>query len=443
VSADVSEETIHGFIGMAEDKIQSADLSNPLSNDVWSVEEVEGAPFLACGVYASGLYCGAWIGVERFIFALQPEGDGVSIEINAADDNDFAENVIASGTADVTDADGQRYFVVTRASEVGDFIVSYKLARGGFVFRSFYDDFAIAVYAVLVAIILFVVGGNILWQVLFRPLLNLQSAMVDVREGNISPKLKPSWIVEYRQLNQTFEYMMDEIKTLKIDVYEQRLGQQRTRRKFLQIQLKSHFYLNCLNIINSLAIARNYDLIVDLTCSLGAYFRYMADDMASQSTVASEVEHARNYMHIQEIRFPSELTYIEEVAPETLGVHMPTLIVQTFIENAIIHALDLDNDNLIRLSIGSERRGESDGIAITIEDNGKGFAQCQLDRFNAPSPELKSGKKDKIGIINVLQRLELIYGGKASVHFSNADGGGAVVRLWLPDSVGEEGSGRV
>ena len=427
-------------------RIHSYGSGTPVESSRWRLEEISGVFYLTRMLEADSSYCGAWIRIESMSRKLNMR-KGAYLVFNAANGDEFSGRLTfhkfepepSDGLfAFIKGLDDKSYLAVTVTSQAGDFWVSY-LVQESFDLSSQIDadaDILTVALAAIVAVILFLVGVEMLRRLIYRPLNLLQGTMGEVRQGNFSPTISNSRLSEFQRLNQTFEYMLKEIRALKIDVYEQRLDRQRIEQRFLQIQLKSHFYLNCLNIIHSLAQVNNYSLIQDLTRSLGAYFRYMADDFSKVNTLSEELEHLRNYMHIQEIRFPNRLKYAEEVPPELLFVRIPPLVLQTFVENSVEHAIDLDKDNLISVT-ATAARAEPDknlGIEVCIIDNGKGFSVGQLERFNAfeKAPVNPVNIEDGIGIRNVINRLELIYGGEATVRFSNAPQGGAVVRIWFP-----------
>ena len=418
-------------------RITSYEEGQPIESSKWRLEKINGNYYLTRLLKTGGTYCGAWIRIDSLTKSF-PTGENAFLVFSSAKHEEFSgegtfhkfvpDNELVSS---VIGFDGSRYIASSLKAQAGDYYISYIVEEHLELFSQIDSEIFTMVIVALTAVMLFFISVAVLRKLIYGPLVSLKGTMSEVRQGNLSPAIGSSHLLEFQQINQTFEYMLEEINTLKIDVYEQRLERQRIKQRFLQIQLKSHFYLNCLNIIHSLAQVKNYSLIQDLTRSLGAYFSYIADDYLELNTLSKELEHLRNYMHIQEIRFPNHLSYIEDVQPELFGWELPPLVLQTFVENSVEHAIDLDEDNYIKLTIMGAEEGGAQGIVIHIQDNGKGFSTEQLERFNSCDDDTLN-RGEEIGIKNVVNRLELIYEGKADIKFSNSVEGGAAVRIWIP-----------
>jgi two-component system sensor histidine kinase YesM len=411
-------------------------MGRPMESSKWRIEKLNGAFYLTRLLEINGNYCGAWIHIDTLTRTFRLR-EGTFLVFKAVKSDVFSgEDIFSQFVLDdkqfvtANGLDDMRYIAVSAKTQAGDYFVSYVAKENLTLFDRDVDIFLMASVAAA-AIILFFVSATVLQRLIYRPLITLHRTMNEVGKGDMSPAIDTSRLLEFQEINQTFIYMLEEIKTLKIDVYEQRLDRQQIKQRFLQIQLKSHFYLNCLNIIHALAQVKNFLLIQDLTRSLGAYFRYMTDDFSKLNALGEELEHLQNYMHVQEIRFPNCLTYRVNVSPELLSVGIPPLILQTFIENAVEHAIDLDKNNHITLTITQNEIDDTRGIEICVQDNGKGFSTEQLRKFNSCEEETFD-QRDEIGIKNVINRLRLIYEGKVVVQFSNATKGGAVVRIWIP-----------
>lgn len=441
LNADEGDEILRDMEG----HIRTYLIGRPVESSKWVLQIREGNGYLMRLIDLGRTYCGAWIrldGLEKTLL----EGNENGLMFCSQDGKTFSGSYnfeqysyAEEGYQVMTDEEDKSYLQVSMKSETGDYWVSY-LSRENSLSSGKFDRELLwfAMIAILI-VVLFLFSVSVLREIIYRPLMNLNHAMEKIKDGNMELQIKKSGLAEFELLNQTFRDMMREVKDLKIDIYEQQLAQQRIKRQYLQIQLKSHFYLNCLNIIYSLAQMKNYKLIQELTRCLGAYYRYTSDDSQELHVLERELEHVRNYMHIQEIRFPDQFTYLEEVDETLLPVKIPSLLLQTFVENALEHAIDLDKKNWIRLRITALECEGSEGMKIEVRDNGKGFEMEKLIKLNDESEqEIILEARDEIGIKNIKNRLNLIYHGKANIHFENASEGGAVVSLWIPVKRGEE-----
>jgi len=184
------------------------------------------------------------------------------------------------------------------------------------------------------------------------PLRRIVSVMKRIGEGNVKFRIDPHPTSdEFQLVNTTFNKMMAQIEELKINVYEEQLNKQKAELQHLQLQINPHFFMNTLSIIYNLALTKNYENIQDMSLRLVRYFRFMFRSNLTFVPLQEELDHVLNYVRIQELRFQQALTcHIEK--PETLDkfpVHIPPLIIQTFVENAMKYAVSLDNPLIINI----------------------------------------------------------------------------------------------
>lgn len=134
--------------------------------------------------------------------------------------------------------------------------------------------------------------------------------------GNLDTQIKQfPTSIEFLTVNDTFNNMMEQIKNLRINVYEEQLNKQKAELQHLQLQIKPHFYINTLNLLHTLARTKQMKLLEELSLYLIRYFRYMFQSNLSFVTLRDELQHVRNYLRIQELRFPGQLIH-EIKAPD-------------------------------------------------------------------------------------------------------------------------------
>ena len=270
---------------------------------------------------------------------------------------------------------------------------------------------------------------------MYHPLTDFCQTMQQIGNGDLSVRMKPdSGIRDFNEIYLVFNRLIDDIQRLQLDVYEKKLSKRKTEQQFLHIQLRNHFFLNCLSIIYSLAQARDYDLIQKLTLYLTGYFRHISADAMKPVTLGDEVEHVINYLHIQQIRFPDRIRFNSHMNPELSSFPVPSLILLTFIENSIIHA-PKNSHSVLTIDLTLERAPEpvSSFLSIRICDNGPGFTDEQFDELNTDPDELPFGSGHRVGIRNIRSRLRLLYMDDASLKISNdPQTHGARIELLLP-----------
>lgn len=235
-----------------------------------------------------------------------------------------------------------------------------------------------------------------------------------------------------------FNAMMSEVERLRINVYEEQLNKQKEELQRLQLQVNPHFFLNTLNIIYNLAKIKNYDLILDMTMSLIEYFRFMFRSNTSFVPLKDELEHTRNYLKIQNLRFPEKLKWTIHSPDYLLDVPIPPLVIQSFVENSIKHAVTLDEPLIIEVQIEFLIEEHGSRMKISIRDTGPGFKKDILEKLQA-GRSVENERGEHTGIWNVERRLRLLYGEVASIVYDNdLHTFGAKIEIIVPTNPGLE-----
>lgn len=281
-------------------------------------------------------------------------------------------------------------------------------------------------------------------KMLFKPLQELIFGMRKIALGMLDVRLKRGKTIEFEFLGETFNKMAEQIKMLKIDVYEEQLRVKQGELRQLQGQINPHFYMNSLNIIYNLAALQDTESVKKMSLHLADYFRFIMRTNSDTITLGEELSHIGNYITIQQMRFPDKLVCAIEAAEEAKRLPIAALTLQPFVENAIIHGFK-NRRKLFRIRIAAERIESNKGDArlmLSVADNGAGYAddvleQLQQNRYVPP------GDNGGLGIMNVMDRLSIMYGERAAITFANGDDGGAEVHISIPLSDDDRGNAHV
>lgn len=245
-------------------------------------------------------------------------------------------------------------------------------------------------------------------------------------------------IHELAKANELFRQIIGQMKTLRIEMYEQTLekkeleiDKQQLTIDYLQLQIQPHFYINCLTMIYNLASIGDYETIELLASHVSEYFRYIFKKHSEYAKLSEELLHIENYLEICKINKPSQLTYEVLQSNNLSDVVIPMLLLHTFVENAIKYGTT--ENGTIYIAVRAERIliKETEFVSIGIEDRGKGFPESVLDKLY-DGDEIVTDKGTRIGIRNCLNRLKLLYQGKEKVNFFNLNGGGACIKICIP-----------
>lgn len=233
-------------------------------------------------------------------------------------------------------------------------------------------------------------------------------------------------------LDYHFNEMAMKLDDLISKTYLQQLENKEAKIKALQYQIDPHFLFNTLESINALAIIDDNEDISNIIESLGLIYRYIVDKESGDIvTLKQELNHAKNYIKIQQYRFGFDVVY--DVDPSFERCLVPKLTMQPFIENAINYAKGL-SDRKLRLSVEVQRMSED--LVIEISDNGVGIDEDLLvslqKNLDESTENKKKGSKRSIGIQNVNQRIKLNYGEKYGVRLHSEAGCGTTIRIHMP-----------
>ena len=238
-------------------------------------------------------------------------------------------------------------------------------------------------------------------------------------------------ILEIDKANDKLNKVIFDMQELKIREYHSQLELKKIELNYLKNQIRPHFYLNMLSMIHSMLQTKNYKEIEELTILTSNYLRHLF--MANQdfSELKDEVQHIKDCLEIQRIRYGNSICCSLDYNSDLQNTLVPSLLLQTFIENTIKHGFSFQDLFTILLSIKKVKTEDSDYIQICIEDNGPGFSEEILSKLNQKQ-SLITEDGHHIGITNTIERLNLLYPNDYTITFENNEEGGAKILLLIP-----------
>ena len=238
-------------------------------------------------------------------------------------------------------------------------------------------------------------------------------------------------ILEIDKANDKLNKVIFDMQELKIREYHSQLELKKIELNYLKNQIRPHFYLNMLSMIHSMLQTKNYKEIEELTILTSNYLRHLF--MANQdfSELKDEVQHIKDYLEIQRIRYGNSIYFSLNYNDDLQNTLVPSLLLQTFIENTIKHGFSFQDLFTILLSIKKVKTENSDYIQICIEDNGPGFSEEILSKLNQKQ-SLITEDGHHIGITNTIERLNLLYPNDYTITFENNEEGGTKILLLIP-----------
>ena len=268
-----------------------------------------------------------------------------------------------------------------------------------------------------------------------NPLRKVSEAILKFSAGDFEQQVKVETNDEVGQVAECFNAMVGEIKKLIDENYVITLSEKESELAALQAQINPHFLYNTLDSLYWQATEAGNDEIAESILSLSSLFRLTLNQGRSIITVEKEFELVREYLKIQKMRFPRKLNYELYIADEIKDAKIPKLIIQPFVENAIVHGFE-NVSKPCKLTITGTRTG--DRIHFEIKDTGVGMKQEQIHALWENEPVNYS--KQRIGryaIKNIRERLQLKYHEQYILKIESTVGEGTTVILEIPFEEGD------
>lgn len=218
------------------------------------------------------------------------------------------------------------------------------------------------------------------------------------------------------------------------------MSKRQAQYRALQNQINPHFLYNTLEGIRSEAMIAGLDNLADMTEALAIFFRYTISKLENLVTIEEELENCATYFKIQQYRFGSrihlEIDKDEEDWDDILHCMIPKLTLQPILENSIIHGIELKMDEgKVTISISRTQSR----LLIKVSDDGVGMNRETLDKLNtklcSKKEELKNyaqPEKGGVALVNVNNRIHLIFGEEYGMHVYSLENMGTSVELSIP-----------
>ena len=262
-----------------------------------------------------------------------------------------------------------------------------------------------------------------------KPVFQLKDAMERYGNGEVEYRLEERnvhTVDEFDILGQSLNEMMDKVNELEYNLYETKLKEQEINLKYISQQIQPHFILNALNVIYTYK-EDEFPLVRKMVVYLVNYFRYIVNLRVDFVELRYEFRHIENYLKIQRERTQNKIDFFVEWEHSVSNVLIPPLILQTFVENSIKYAV---NDNKLFIILrGYEENGK---LKIRISDTGQGFDEETLRNIRSFLETRVDEGRLGVGIVNTVQRMDILYHGDVELTVGNEESGGACTEICLP-----------
>lgn len=266
-----------------------------------------------------------------------------------------------------------------------------------------------------------------------RPIKEIVNSMRRVRKGDFAVQVRQNRKDEIGELAESFNKMSLEIQTLVKKVEQDQQELKVSELNSLIHQINPHFLYNTLDNINMLAKLSKEKRISELITALSKLLRISLSGGKDIISVSDEVEHVRNYLLIQKMRYGNLFDFEIDVDEGLKDKEVIKLILQPLAENAISHGFkNMSEGGFINIQVCKDK----EYMIFQVKDNGRGLPGNKIYELNnLPVNMIKSNEKCRekgYGVSNVNLRLRLFYGNSCRVIFSNNPEGGLTGRIMIP-----------
>lgn len=308
---------------------------------------------------------------------------------------------------------------VTNASTGWDvmyFVNKEVLLKKAFLIGKVTAGFIVLTTAIVLLLGIWIAG------MLNRPLAQLSNAIRKVEEQGAYTIEETFSDDEIGKIGNQFKNMVEQNLSLKEGIYKAEIKKKEAELTALQAQINPHFLYNTLDAIYLMTqIGRPQDA-GKMILALSEMFKTSLNKGQEFISVRDEIEHIKNYLYIQKMRYGDRINYTLNIAEELLDERMLKLVLQPIIENGICHGLELKKEGGVLAISGCYEENE---IRFVIQDNGAGMEE--------------GAWKKGYGLNNVNQRIKLYYGEDYGIAVESRPGEGTIVtvRLSLTPEMGK------
>jgi len=213
-------------------------------------------------------------------------------------------------------------------------------------------------------------------------------------------------------LNYLDELLINDIQMKVVEEQKARLELERTLRltelKSLQAQVNPHFLFNSLNTIARLARIEGAAKTEEAAFVLSDFLRHSLRKSGKLVTVREEVEHIKNYLKIQKLRFSDRIQSEINIDEEIMDMLVPVMTLQPLVENAFLHGLsNVLSDGLVTV----EGHYEAGQMMLAVIDNGCGMEKEKIDEImDEINSNVNIDKLNGIGISNIYKQMNFYFG---------------------------------
>jgi len=285
------------------------------------------------------------------------------------------------------------------------------------------------VFVILLIIFIVILINSYISFRVTNPIRELEKSVKALEEGNLDADIYMGGSYEVQHLGKSVQDMKFRIKGLMQDIVNEHEEKRKSEFDSLQAQINPHFLYNTLDIIVWQIENEKQSEAVHTVTALARFFRLSLGKGKNIVTVKDEIDHVKNYLMIQHMRFKNKFDYEFDIAEDVLELPSLKLMLQPLVENAIYHGMEfMDGDGLIMVKAWREE----DELYLSVADNGLGMTEDKVEMILTGKSTSGNGRGSGIGVKNVNERIKLYFGEAYGLTIDSEPDEGTTVIIHLP-----------
>lgn len=260
-----------------------------------------------------------------------------------------------------------------------------------------------------------------------RPIMKLNNSVTEYEEGKES-EIYIGGSREIRHLGKSIRNSYKQNTALMQKVVWEQNERRKSELEVLQSQINPHFLYNTLDSITWMIEGERNDDAVFMISQLARLFRISLSKGHTIISIKDELQHAQSYMNIQQVRYKNKFNVVFDIEPDILECCIVKLILQPILENAINYGVR-EMDDCGEIIVRGIKEGEE--ILLSVTDNGMGIPEDEVE-FLLTDTERVHKKGSGVGLVNVNNRIKILFGEKYGLHIESELDEGTTVSIRIP-----------
>lgn len=383
-----------------------------------------------------GKYVGFLLNLNQYFQLTTESAEGEMQLIFTDKDGNRITECGASLLSDTLNANTSHY--ITVAADLNMLDMQLRMVRPFWKLQEMWKNKALWLFVILIPLIVMVFFRLIYgWfnRMMLEPVeyLLYRIDQMEEKEQSVQQPEEKDYepIQEFREVHIKLDNMLEKMKRLQYEKYQKELEAQDAQLQYYKLQINPHFFLNCMNLLDSLLGKQDVTTMRTFLYSLSHHFRYIFKNQADLVSLKEELEEVQAYVNLYIIKGQEPILLQTDVKAVSEDIRIPILTVQTFVENSIKYAKEPGKILALKVSVNQRQDEEGEFLCIKISDNGKGYSEEMLKELNKPYAGFAC-HSNHVGIDNIKYRIHHFCGEKADIVFYNDTMGGAITEILLP-----------